>query len=139
MKIAALALLLLAACGPQWEDRDGWAMEGDLAAEPDGVDAVLAAAQVLTPCRIEPWGGWVEWSAEPVTCGPESGKWGCFGYDGDLLEARVVVVGAPEFPDAAYGFLPHELGHYVNARCFGDYSEDAANHFAAEVRTLLLH
>jgi hypothetical protein len=129
---AAVALLLLAACDGGWEDREGWIDEGAPFTAPARTDEVLEAAFLLAPCRIEPWGGWITWHREPFLCGDTLAA-GCF--DGAVeRSARLSVVGAPIFMDALQSALPHEIGHYVHARCDGDYSEKAADAFAAKVR-----
>jgi len=136
MKTAALALLLLAACGPQWEDRDGWAMEGDVSVVFDDTQAVLDAAEAIRPCDFR-WGGWLTWHAAPFACSGTSVV-GCF-IGSEEHSARIALMGAGSFlaPDAAHSALPHELGHYVLARCNGDYSESGAERFAEDVRARL--
>jgi hypothetical protein len=127
--IAALAVALcLAACDSGWDSRDGWEQSGDA---PGLVAEVLAAAQAVAPCKIEPWGGWIEWVPGPFECGGVHAE-GCFPGAVDR-SARLRLVGQPFRDDARWSALPHELGHYVHARCDGDYSEEAARDFAMRV------
>ena len=113
MKTAALALLLLAACGPQWEDRDGWAMEG---AAPAHVAEVLQAADELRPCDFR-WGGWIAWHPQALDdCRQGHYSMGC--YESGIGLARVDVVGGPG-EVATNTSLAHELAHYVLDRCEG--------------------
>jgi len=137
MKTAALALLLLAACGPQWEDRDGWAMEG---AAPAHVAEVLHAADELRSCDFR-WGGWIAWMPGPFDCSGVRAE-GCF-RGADDMSARIDAAGEPFRNDARWSALPHELGHYLAARCQGDYSEDAARllqgRIVARASELLAH
>lgn len=124
------AALLLGGCGEGWKAREGWEQSG--AGEPPGAAEVFQAAHDLAPCSIEPWGGWVTWHDGPFDCGGVLAA-GCF-TGGPTGEARLDVVGLPWFGTAQRSGLPHELGHYVLARCQGDWSEAGADAFAEAVR-----
>jgi hypothetical protein len=127
----ALVAVALVGCGEiDWETREGWVMEGD-AEPPRRAQEVLDVAQSLLPCRIEPWGGWIEWVSTRFDCAGVTAE-GCF-VGAVTCEARIKLVGRYE-QDAKWSALPHEIGHYVHARCDGDYSEEAANDFARQVR-----
>lgn len=129
--LAGMALLgVLCGCGEEpWKTRSGWQHEGVLTAIPPGVEEVLQAAGELAPCLVEPWGGWVEWYDGPFSCGGVPAG-GCYR---EVREARVQVVGLPYRQEALTTALAHELGHYVEDRCFGSTTERGADAFAAEV------
>lgn len=132
MRTNAFALLLaLAACGPEvkWIDRDGWVMQGDPRAVPNGVDFTLAAARELSPCGIEPWGGWIVWTRAPFDCAGIPAVAGCFTGHA-TRRAEVTLVGCPlSWPDCRAGdtALAHELAHYLFDRCEGDATHSPAH------------
>jgi len=114
--VVAVALVLLAGCAPEWEDRDGWENTGDLSAVQARVEVVLQAAHEFAPCDFR-WGGWIVWTPEP---------WELAGvlWEGEYIHgghrAEVKVAGAPWCSDAPEGVLDHELAHYMIDRCDGE-------------------
>ena len=132
MKTAALALLLVTACDPTWNARYGWEESGE--SIPPDTQAIYAAAHALAPCAIEPWGGWVDWRSQPFDCAGVQAS-GCFIGSLDL-SAHLIITNWP-LDRPIEGPLAHELGHYVHARCSGDYSEAAASDFALKVRAYI--
>lgn len=133
-----MPLLLLAGCGPQWDLTDGWTYTGDV---PARVDEILEVAHDMLPCKIEPWGGEVEFLSQPFECGGVLAA-GC--WIGFPTAPRFQVVYNPEpfhMPDGSLRYLDsvektaliHEVGHFVLEYCGKADTEEAANEWAATV------
>jgi hypothetical protein len=124
LALLALALLCGVGCGVGQGSRlrEGWTVVGE---KPPGFDVMMDVAREKAPCRIDPWGGTVEFDPHPFECGPPGNvilASGCY-LGRDEVEPSFRVLFNPMFAGVFDRIdrtaLAHEIGHFVFQYCEG--------------------